>query len=130
MLRRLLETRLRGAQRVARDMADDVDDRATLFLLEFAQERRRLAQLALFAFAAVLVTILATVWGAATLVAFAWDTPWRHHALIGLLVFWALLALFLGLRARDLLQSGDQAFALSRRVAADDVAYLREILRR
>ena len=44
--------------------------------------------------------IVAVVWAAATLVAFAWDTQWRNLTLVGLLVFWLAFAVVLGLRAK------------------------------
>ena len=129
MLRRLIGTRLRDARRVAHELVDELDDRGKLFALELAQEQQRLTRLVLVALAAVIVAILSIVWGAATLVAFAWDTPWRNHALIGLLAFWALLTLFLVLKLRALLASASQTFVLMRRIVAEDVERLRGLLK-
>ena len=127
MLRRLLGPRLTGLREAANELVDGLDDRARLLVLELAVERRRLARLAVVVLAALVVGIIALVWAAATVVALTWDTPWRAAALLGLLAFWILFAL--ALKARSLLKAGDEAFRLSRQVAGDDVARIREALR-
>ena len=141
MLRRLLGPRLTGLREAANELVDGLDDRARLLVLELAVERRRLARLAVVVLAALVVGIIANyacvaadtfsalVWAAATVVALTWDTPWRAAALLGLLAFWILFALALALKARSLLKAGDEAFRLSRQVAGDDVARIREALR-
>ena len=129
MLRRLLGPRLTGLREAANELVDGLDDRARLLVLELAVERRRLARLAVVVLAALVVGIIALVWAAATVVALTWDTPWRDAVLLGLLAFWILFALALALKARSLLQAGDEAFRLSRQVAGDDVARIREALR-
>ena len=129
MLRRLLGPRLTGLREAANELVDGLDDRARLLVLELAVERRRLARLAVVVLAALVVGIIALVWAAATVVAQTWDTPWRAAALLGLLAFWILFALALALKARSLLKAGDEAFRLSRQVAGDYVARIREALR-
>ena len=129
MLRRLLGPRLTGLREAANELVDGLDDRARLLVLELAVERRRRARLAVVVLAALVVGIIALVWAAATVVALTWDTPWRAAALLGLLAFWILFALALALKARSLLKAGDEAFRLSRQVAGDDVARIREALR-
>ena len=129
MLRRLLGPRLTGLREAANELVDGLDDRARLLVLELAVEGRRLARVAAVVLAALVVGIIALVWAAATVVALTWDTPWRAAALLGLLAFWILFALALALKARSLLKAGDEAFRLSRQVAGDDVARIREALR-
>ena len=129
MLRRLLGPRLTGLREAANELVDGLDDRARLLVLELAVERRRLARLAVVVLAALVVGIIALVWAAATVVALTWDTPWRDAVLLGLLAFWILFALALALKARSLLKAGDEAFRLSRQVAGDDLARIREALR-
>lgn len=126
MIRRFIESRLAGVRRVAVEALDGLDDRSKLFKLELAQEQGRLVKLVLIALGALIVSIVAVVWAAATLVAFTWYTEWRIVTLVGLLVFWLGLAVGLALKARSLLQASSEAFRLSRQVAADDVEQLRE----
>ena len=129
MFRRFLESRLAGARRLAAEALDGLDDRSRLFTLELAAEQQRLTRLVLVALGALVVSIVAVVWAAATLVAFTWDTEWRDLTLVGLLVFWIAFAAALCLKARSLLQASDQAFRFSRQVAADDVHAIREALK-
>lgn len=129
MLRRLIETRLGRARRMAADVVDGLDDRSTLFALELAAEQQRLTRLVIVVLGALVVSILAVVWAAATLVAFTWDTEWRHFTLLGLLAFWVLFALVLALKAKALLESANEAFRLTRQVATDDFERLREVLK-
>lgn len=129
LLRRLLGPRLAGVREVAQEVLDGLDDRTRLFALELAVERRRLARLVLAVLATLVVAVIALVWAAATVVALAWDTPWRHFALLGLLVFWILVAVALGLWAHGIAKGREAAFRLSRQVASEDVARLREALR-
>lgn len=129
MFRRFIESRLAGARHIAAEAVDGLDDRSRLFALELAAEQQRLTRLVIVSLGALVVTILAVVWAAATLVAFTWETEWRHATLIGLLLFWAVFALVLCLKAKGLLQSGSEAFRLSRRVATDDFERIREALR-
>lgn len=129
MLRRLLESRLAGARHLASEVIDGADDRSKLLALEFAVEKQRLTRLVLVGLGALVVSVLAVVWAAATLVAFTWDTEWRHATLLALLAFWLALAVGLCLKARRLIQARDDAFRLSRQVAAEDLNRLREALR-
>ena len=129
MLRRLIEARFAGVRRLATDVVDGLDDRSKLFVLELAAEQQRLTRLAVISLGALIVTALAVVWAAATLVAFTWDTEWRHTTLLALLVFWVACAVALCLKARNLLKAGDGAFRLSRQVATDDFSHVREVLR-
>jgi uncharacterized membrane protein YqjE len=129
MLRRLLEARFAGMRRVAGEMIDGLDDRSRLFILELAAEQQRLARLAVYGLGALIVSVLAVFWTAATLVALAWDTEWRHATLLGLLAFWIISTIILCLKARNLLKTVEDAFPLSRQVAADDFAQVRESLR-
>ena len=129
MLRRLIESRLAGARRAAADALDGLDDRSKLFTLELAEEQQRLTRLVIGALGALVVSIVAVVWAAATLVAFTWDTEWRQVTLVGLLVFWIAFAVVLGLKAKSLLEDSREAFRFTRQVAADDVERLREALR-
>lgn len=126
MLRRFIESRLSGARRVAAEAVDGLDDRSALFVAELTAEQGRITRLALFALGALLVAILAVVWAAATLVAFTWDTEWRHVTLVGLLIFWILFAAGLTMKARSLLKAGSRAFWLSRQVLTDDLDQFRE----
>ena len=89
MLLRLIEARFAGVRRLATDVVDGLDDRSKLFVLELAAEQQRLTRLAVISLGALIVTALAVVWAAATLVAFTWDTEWRHTTLLALLVFWS-----------------------------------------
>ena len=114
---------------MAAEALDGLDDRSRLFTLELAAEQQRLTRLVLVALGALVVSIVAVVWAAATLVAFTWDTEWRDLTLVGLLVFWIAFAAALCLKARSLLQASDQAFRFSRQVAADDVHAIREALK-
>jgi uncharacterized membrane protein YqjE len=129
MLRRLIEARFAGVRQVAAEVVDGLDDRTKLFVLELAAEQQRLTRLAVLALAALIVSALAVVWAAATLVAFTWDTDWRNTTLLALLAFWLMCAVALCLKARSLLKAGDGAFRLSRQVATDDFTRVREILR-
>ena len=106
-----------------------LDDRSKLFTLELAEEQQRLTRLVIVALGALVVSIVAVVWAAATLVAFTWDTEWRQVTLVGLLVFWLAFAVVLGLKAKSLLEDSREAFRFTRQVAADDVERLREALR-
>jgi uncharacterized membrane protein YqjE len=129
MLRRLIEARFAGVRRLASDVVDGLDDRTRLFVLELAAEQQRLTRLAVLALTALMVSAVAVVWAAATLVAFAWDTQWRNATLVAVLAFWIISALVLCLKARTLLKAGDGAFRLSRQVATDDFSHVREVLR-
>lgn len=129
MLRRFLQSRLAGVRHLAADFADGLDDRSKLFSLELAAERQRLTRLVIAAVGAFLASMVAIVWAAATLVAFTWDTEWRHVVLLSLLAFWVALALGLCIKALGLLQAGGQAFRFSRQVAADDLDRVRESMR-
>jgi uncharacterized membrane protein YqjE len=129
MLRRFIESHFAGARRAAADALDGLGDRSKLFTLELAEEQQRLTRLVIVALGALVVSIVAGVWAAATLVAFTWDTEWRHVTLVGLLVFWLAFAVVLGLKAKSLLEDSREAFRFTRQVAADDVERLREALR-
>lgn len=129
MFRRYLESRLAGTRRLANDVVQGLDDRSKLFALELAAEQRRLIRLVIMALGALVVSILALVWAAATLVALTWDTEWRHATLLGTLAAWVIFAIVLSLKAKGLLESTDQAFKFTRQVAADDFDRLRETLK-
>jgi uncharacterized membrane protein YqjE len=128
MLRRILASRLAGVRQLAGEVVDGLDDRAKLFTLELAAEQDRLLRLAIVALGALVVTVIALVWAAATVVAFAWDTEWRTLALVGVLVFWIGTAAALCLWARSLARASRQAFPLTRQVAEDDLQRMREML--
>ena len=129
LLRRLLGPRLAGVREVAHELLDGLDDRTRLFAVELAAERQRLARLVVAVLAALIVAVIALVWAAATVVALAWDTPWRDVALLGLLAFWIVCAVALGFWAQRLARARDKTFRLSRQVVSEDVARLREALR-
>lgn len=129
LLRRLLESRLAGVRRAAHEVVDELDDRSRLFVLELAAEQQRLARLVIVVLGALVVTVIAMVWAAATVVALAWDTGWRDAALLGLLAFWVVFAAVLAVWARSLWKAGSEAFQLSRQVAGEDLSRLREALR-
>jgi uncharacterized membrane protein YqjE len=129
LLRRLLGPRLAGVREVAQEVLDGLDDRSRLFALELAAERQRLTRLVVAVIATLVAAVIALVWAAATAVALAWDTPWRHIALLGLLAFWILGAIALGFWAHGIAKARDAAFRLSRQVVTEDVARLREALR-
>lgn len=114
---------------MAAEAVDGFDDRSKLFALELAAEQQRLTRLVIVALGALVVSILAIVWAAATLVAFTWDTQWRQASLLGLLAFWIIFALVLCMKAKSLLEASDQAFRLSRQVATDDFERAREVLK-
>jgi uncharacterized membrane protein YqjE len=128
MLRRLLEARLVGARRLAAEVLDGLDDRSQLLALEWAVEQQRLTTLAIVTLVALIVSTVAVVWCAATLVALAWDTEWRNFALLGLLAFWVIFAVAAWLKLRSLMKQGKEAFRLTRQVAAEDFSRLREHL--
>jgi len=128
MLRQLLASRLAGVRQLVSVAAEEAADRARLFGSELAVEQRRLVRLIAVTLGAVLVAVIAVVWAAATVVAFTWDTEWRHVALLALLASWLLAAVGLALWARALLAAARQSFPLSRRVAQDDLRRLREML--
>ncbi len=128
MLRRLLASRLGGFRQLAAELLDGLDDRARLVGGELGVEQKRLLQLVLVALGALVVSVIAAVWTAATVVAFAWDTEWRNVALVALLAAWLLAAVGLALWARALLRGCRDAFPLTRQVARDDVQRLRELL--
>ncbi|NLD55855.1 MAG: hypothetical protein GX652_14485 [Burkholderiaceae bacterium] len=128
MLRRVLASRLAGVRHLTAEVLEGLDDRARLVGGELAIEQRRLLRLVVVALAALLVSVIAVVWAAATVVAFAWDTDWRNIALWTLLAAWILGALGLALWARALLQGCRDAFPLTRRVARDDLQRMRELL--
>lgn len=129
MLRRLLEARFAGVRRTAAEVVEGLDDRSRLFVMELAVEQKRLARLAVCSLAALIVSALATVWAAATLVAFTWDTQWRHATLLALLALWVVGAVALCVKAKSLLEAVSDPFPLSRQVMTDDLAQAREALR-
>jgi len=129
MLRRLIESRLAGARRLASEVVEGLDDRSKLFALELAAEQQRLTRLVIIALAALIVSAIALVWGAATLVVLVWDTEWRQTVVLALLAIWIGAAVGLCLKAKDLLSSAEGAFKLSRQVAIDDFTQAREVLR-
>jgi uncharacterized membrane protein YqjE len=129
MLRRFFESRFSGARRIAAAAADGLNDRSTLFASELAAEQSRLTRLVVVGLGALMVSLVAVVWAAATLVALTWDTEWRHATLVGLLLFWLASAGVLCIKAKALLRAGGDAFRFSRQVAADDLEQLREALK-
>jgi uncharacterized membrane protein YqjE len=128
MLRRILASRLGGVRQLAAELLEGLDDRAGLIRGELAIEQKRLLLLVLVALGAMVVSVIAAVWAAATVVAFTWDTEWRSVALLSLLASWLLAALGLGLWARALLRGCRDAFRLTRQVARDDLQRMRELL--
>src|SRR5690606_13972947 len=128
MLRRFLASRLDGVRHLTAEVVEGLDDRARLVGGELAIEQRRLLRLVIVALAALVVSVIAAVWAAATVVAFAWDTDWRNVALWALLAVWILGALALALWARALLRGCRDAFPLTRRVAKGDLQRIRELL--
>lgn len=102
-----------------------LDDRSRLLALEFGNEARRLALLGALVLGAVIVLIICLVWLMGSLVALAWDTPWRLHVLGAATGFWLLLSLGLLLKIRAMLRTARTPFPLSRQVFADDIESLR-----
>lgn len=128
MLRQILASRLGGVRQLAAELLDGLHDRASLVQGELAIEQKRLLLLVLVALGALVVSVIAAVWAAATVVAFTWDTEWRNLALLLLLASWLLAAVGLGLWARALLRGCRDAFRLTRQVARDDLQRMRELL--
>ncbi|MDO5103235.1 MAG: phage holin family protein [Lautropia sp.] len=125
MLGRFFDTRIRQVKQTAINLLSGLDDRSRLLALEFGAEARWLAWMGALVLGAVIVLIICLVWLMATLVALAWDTPWRLHALGGAAGFWLLLSIGLLLKIRSMLKKRQAPFPLSRRVFADDIQSLR-----
>ena len=130
MFGKLLEPRIRRMKRTAADLVAGLDDRSRLLALELGTESRWLAKLVGTSLAAGVIAIICLVWLMATLVALAWDTPWRLHALGIAAGFWVILSLVLVLRIRSLLKGHPEPFPLSRQVLADALRSLKEDLER
>ncbi len=125
MFGRLIQARLRSLRQTAAGLLSGLDDRSRLLALELGAEARWLGTVAAIGLAAIIISIIGLLWLMATLVALAWDTPWRLYALLGSAAFWVLLSLGLLLKLRALLKTHRTAFPLSRQVFADDIKALR-----
>lgn len=125
MLSRFFNTRINRVKQTVAGLLGGLDDRSRLLALELGAEARWLAWTGALALAAVIVVIICLVWLMGTLVALAWDTPWRLHALGGAAGFWLLLSLGLLLKIRAMLRAHNNPFPLSRQVFADDIRSLR-----
>ena len=130
MFGKLLEPRIRRMKRTAADLVAGLDDRSRLLALELGTESRWLAKLVGTSLAAGVIAIICLVWLMATLVAVAWDTPWRLHALGIAAGFWILLSLVLVLPIRSLLNDHPEPFPPSPQLLADDLRSLKEDLKR
>ena len=130
MLGKLLEPRIRRMKRTAAELEAGLDDRSRLLALELGTESRWLAKLVGTGLAAGVIAIISLVWLMATLVALAWDTPWRLHALGIAASFWVILSVALVLRIRGLLKGHPEPFPLSRQVLTDDLHSLKQDLER
>ncbi|MDO5057562.1 MAG: phage holin family protein [Lautropia sp.] len=125
MLGRFFEARIRRVRETVAGLLSGLDDRSRLLALELGSEARWLGTVAALGLAAVIVVIICLVWLMASVVALAWDTPWRLHALGGAAGFWLLLSLGLLLKVRALLRRSTPPLPLSRKVFADDIQSLR-----
>lgn len=95
---------------------------------EWAQEKARLLQLlltSLLGFACLLITLLLSC---ALVVVLSWQTPYRIHALLGLLLGHGLAVALAWWRVRRLLARGSMSFAASRNELAADIALLKSKL--
>ncbi|MFX1673136.1 phage holin family protein [Paraburkholderia sp. A2WS-5] len=99
--------------------------RLELIGIELAEEKERLLGMLLLGLAAMLLGTMALI-ALTALVAIAfWDT-WRWQALAGITAFYALGALFCGLKARNVLRNAPPVFQATLEEFEKD----REILRK
>lgn len=130
MFARFISRRLAIVREVAGEFVDDADDRWRLMLAESGTEIKRWVGVAIALGMALVFGCISLLWGAATIIMLAWDTAWRMHAILGVLGFWILGLLFAVMWIVSQLKTAGSAFALSRRVFAEDLAMLRRNLSR
>jgi uncharacterized membrane protein YqjE len=96
--------------------------------IEWAEEKTRLSQMlivGLICFASLLCVLL---FAGALVLAFSWDTAYRIHAAVALIIAYALVAAFAWGRLKALSARGSQAFAATREELAADLALLKSKL--
>lgn len=137
MIRRLIEGlrqsvtgRLEVVRAVAGEFVDDADDRWRLVAAESRREVKRWIAVAIGGIVAILFGFITLLWGAATVIMLAWETPYRLHAIYGVLAFWAVGLVIASIVVLARLKGRQNAFEMSRQVFAADLDMLRRNLRR
>ena len=99
-----------------------------LVWLEWAEEKQRLLHIlltTLFGFACLLCVMLL---GNALVLALSWATPYRIHALLGLLCIHGLAGAIAWRHLHHLLGQGSSSFAATRAEVAADIALIKSTL--
>ena len=126
MFSREVEKAMARARRALALGAEMAADRLELAKLEWEDEKQRIVMVAVGAFLALVMTVLAmTFVGAFVIVAF-WDTPWRVHAAGGVAAVMVVGLLAALAFTRSKLTQREAAFAQLRQELATDLQALRD----
>ncbi|MET0356425.1 MAG: phage holin family protein [Cellvibrio sp.] len=101
---------------------------AELAQVEWEVEKQRLGRMIIFtlvAFACFLCLIFFVGMGA---LAISWDTPYRIHTFIGLVLCYALALVWAGFKLKALSALGEQSFAATRAEIAADIDLIKSAL--
>jgi uncharacterized membrane protein YqjE len=99
-----------------------------LVRLELAAEKDRIVKVLVAAVISFVAALCALLTAGALVLAFAWDTPYRVPAAIGVIVFYAVCSGLAWLRFRALSARGREAFAGTREELAADLAMIKSRL--
>lgn len=99
-----------------------------LVCLEWAEERQRLLRMLLTTLFGLACLLCFMLLGNALVVALSWATPYRIHALLGLLCLHGLAGALAWRHLHSLLDKGSTSFAATRAELAADIALIKSTL--
>lgn len=96
--------------------------------IEWAEEKNRLFKLSLFALLAFVSALFAMLFGTLLALALSWDTPYRIHTLLTIIVFYVLLTVMAWRHFKLLSALGSKRFAATREEISLDLEMLKSHL--
>jgi len=93
--------------------------------IEWAEEKNRLFKLGLFAALSFVSFLFVMLFGSLLALALSWDTPYRLHALLMIMVFYMLLTVVAWRRFKLLSALGSKRFAATREEISLDLEMLK-----
>jgi uncharacterized membrane protein YqjE len=96
--------------------------------IEWAEEKNRLFKLGLFAALSFVSFLFVMLFGSLLALALSWDTPYRLHTLLMIMVFYMLLTVVAWRRFKRLSALGSKRFAATREEISLDLKMLKSHL--
>lgn len=101
---------------------------AQLAQIEWEEEKQRLCRIAIFSLLGFVFTLCFLIAASAFAITLSWNTPYKVHAFVAVLLVHLCGFIFTGLAVKKLIALGNKSFAATRAEIASDIALLKSTL--